>query len=108
MYEGASFDGATVSFITDIRSTKIKDIGRDPRVSGIAYDLDSRVQIKLVGTAMIVEDEDTRRAIWQRLKPPTRKQFETDLPPGIVLYSGDGQIMTTGPTIDDSHSSTVR
>ncbi|ANK92740.1 pyridoxamine 5'-phosphate oxidase-like protein [Rhizobium sp. N6212] len=90
----ASFDEATVSFITDIRSTKIKDIRRDPRVSAIAYELESRVQIKLAGTAAIVEDEDARRAMWERLKPHTRKQFEADLPPGIALYSANGAPMS--------------
>jgi len=89
----ASFDEATVSFITDIRSTKIKDIRRDPRVSVISYELESRVQIKLAGTAAIVDDEDARNAIWQRLKPHTRKQFERDLPSGISLYSSDGTPM---------------
>ncbi|MHC2574693.1 pyridoxamine 5'-phosphate oxidase family protein [Rhizobium leguminosarum] len=92
----ANFDEATVTFITDIRSTKIKEIRRDPRVSAIAYDLESRVQIKLVGTAAIVEDEDTRRAMWQRLRPHTRKQFERDLPPGISLDSDDGTSMGLG------------
>lgn len=89
----ASFDEATVSFITDIRSTKIKDIRRDPRVSAISYELESRVQIKLAGTAAIVDDEDARHAMWQRLKPHTRKQFERDLPSGISLYSIDGTPM---------------
>lgn len=89
----ANFDQATVSFVTDNRSTKVKEIRRDPRVSAIAYDLESRVQIKLVDTAAIVEDEDTRRAMWQRLRPHTRKQFESDLPPGISLDSDDGTSM---------------
>jgi len=89
----ASFEEATVSFITDIRSTKIKDIRRDPRVSAISYELESRVQIKLAGTAAIVDDKDARHAVWERLKPHSRKQFERDLPSGISLYSSDGTPM---------------
>lgn len=90
----ASFDEATFAFITDVRSTKINDIRRDPRVSAIAYDLESSVQIKLEGTAMIMEDDDVRRAMWERLRPHTRIQFERDMPPGVILNSADGAPMT--------------
>ncbi|WP_434729577.1 pyridoxamine 5'-phosphate oxidase family protein [Rhizobium binae] len=89
----ANFDEATISFTTDIRSTKVKQISRDPRVSAIAYDLESRVQIKLVGTAAVVDDEATRQAMWQRLRPHTREQFERKLPPGILLHSDGGNAM---------------
>ncbi|RWY70026.1 pyridoxamine 5'-phosphate oxidase family protein [Rhizobium sp. WSM1325] len=96
----ANFDQATVSFVTDIRSTKVKHIRNHPMVSAIAYDLESRVQITLLGRAAVVENEDARRSMWDRLKPHTHKQFEAALPPGISLYD-DGRPVSweddTGP-----------
>ncbi|UVD55707.1 pyridoxamine 5'-phosphate oxidase family protein [Rhizobium sp. Pop5] len=89
----ANFDEATISFITDIRSTKVGDVRRDPRVSAISYDLESRVQIKLVGTAAVVDEEAARQAMWQRLRPHTREEFERELPPGILLHPDSGNAM---------------
>lgn len=74
-------------------------------------------QIKLLGRAAVVEDEDARRAMWERLKPHTRKQFEANLPSGVTFYDdgrpvwwedGSGATVPYGNRCPDRALSSVR
>src|SRR5271166_3349410 len=44
---GADAERGTVSFFTDLRSSKIEEIRHEPRVSLVAYDEDAGFQIRL-------------------------------------------------------------
>lgn len=67
---------ATVSFATDVRSAKIRDIQLRPAVELALFDPDCMLQLRLSGTADIVADPEIRAKRWADLAPHTRERFE--------------------------------
>lgn len=67
---------ATVSFATDVRSAKIRDIQLRPAVELALYDPERMLQLRLSGTADIVADPEIRAKRWADLAPHTRERFE--------------------------------
>ncbi|AOR71705.1 pyridoxamine 5'-phosphate oxidase [Burkholderia stabilis] len=90
-----------LSFHTDARSEKVAELRRDPRMSIVANDLDSLVQIRAEGAASICDDEAQRRAIWQSSRPHTLLLYRAPLPPGTPVESPeDAHVDGTAPTGD--------
>ncbi|WP_241301906.1 pyridoxamine 5'-phosphate oxidase family protein [Burkholderia stabilis] len=90
-----------LSFHTDARSEKVAELRRDPRMSIVANDLDSLVQIRAEGVAAICDDEAQRRAIWQSSRPHTLLLYRAPLPPGTSVESPeDAHVDGTAPTGD--------
>lgn len=90
-----------LSFHTDARSEKVAELRRDPRMSIVANDLDSLVQIRAEGVAAICDDEAQRRAIWQSSRPHTLLLYRAPLPPGTPVESPeDANVDGTAPTGD--------
>ncbi|VBB15895.1 pyridoxamine 5'-phosphate oxidase family protein [Burkholderia stabilis] len=90
-----------LSFHTDARSEKVAELRRDPRMSIVANDLDSLVQIRAEGVAAICDDEAQRRAIWQSSRPHTLLLYRAPLPPGTPVESPeDAHVDGTAPTGD--------
>ncbi|WP_175997735.1 pyridoxamine 5'-phosphate oxidase family protein [Burkholderia stabilis] len=90
-----------LSFHTDARSEKVAELRRDPRMSIVANDLDSLVQIRAEGVAAICDDETQRRAIWQSSRPHTLLLYRAPLPPGTPVESPeDAHVDGTAPTGD--------
>jgi len=62
--ERARRDGFAVYLATSRKSSKVREIVADPRVS-LYYCVPARYEgVTLNGTARIVDDEDLRRALW--------------------------------------------
>ncbi|MBN3786801.1 pyridoxamine 5'-phosphate oxidase family protein [Burkholderia sp. Ac-20353] len=76
-----------LSFHTDVRSEKVAELRRDPRIALVGNDLDSLVQIRIEGTASICDDEAERRAIWESSRPHTLLLYRAPLPPGTPVAS---------------------
>ncbi|MGT0194949.1 pyridoxamine 5'-phosphate oxidase family protein [Burkholderia pyrrocinia] len=76
-----------LSFHTDVRSEKVAELRRDPRIAIVASDLDALVQIRAEGVASICDDEAQRRAIWQSSRPHTLLLYRAPLPPGTPVES---------------------
>jgi len=93
--------GRVLSFHTDVRSAKVAELRRDPRISIVANDLDALVQIRAEGVASICEDEAQRRAIWASSRPHTLLLYRAPLPPGTRIFSPeDAHIDSPAPTGD--------
>lgn len=80
----------TVAFVTDIRSPKVKEIRRDPRVSLIGLDVAAMTQLRLSGSAMIVVDEAERQKMWTSLRNRTLVLFDAPLAPGTPIDDDGG------------------
>lgn len=80
---------ATISFVTDRRAGKVRDIAANPRVSLAGYDPSSNVQLRSEGMAIVVEDDDERNAMWATLRPHTHVLFTTPFAPGTKLSVHD-------------------
>lgn len=80
------FDTATacLSFITDVRSPKVKEILGNPSVSLVALDADASVQIRFEGLASVIEDEHRRQTCWNTLHTHTHELFHSSLAPGTT------------------------
>ncbi|QVN20021.1 pyridoxamine 5'-phosphate oxidase family protein [Burkholderia pyrrocinia] len=93
-----------LSFHTDVRSEKVAELRRDPRISIVANDLDALVQIRAEGVASICDDEAQRRAIWQSSRPHTLLLYRAPLPPGTPVESPEDAHVSasqgTAPTGD--------
>ena len=78
----------TVAFVTDIRSAKVKEIAREPRVALLGYDGEAMAQIRMTGEAALVGDLRQRQAMWAALRGRTHVLFEAPLPPGTPIDAG--------------------
>ncbi|MDS0859567.1 pyridoxamine 5'-phosphate oxidase family protein [Burkholderia pseudomultivorans] len=82
-------DTRRLSLHTDVRSEKVAELRRDPRVALVGVDLDALVQIRVEGIASICDDEVERRALWQSSRPHTLLLYRAPLPPGTPVDSPD-------------------
>ena len=80
----ADAERGAVSFFTDLRSAKIKEMRRQPRVSLIGYDADAGFQIRLEGKATIDKGRE-KAAAWAACRSHTRALFQHTLPSGTPI-----------------------
>ncbi|MXQ10319.1 pyridoxamine 5'-phosphate oxidase family protein [Microvirga makkahensis] len=81
---------STVSFVTDLRSPKVAEIRRDPRVSLVGYDPQGGIQIRLEGRAVILAQPEDKKPIWDRCRSHTLALFQTPDAPGTEIASPRG------------------
>jgi len=86
-----------LAFHTDVRSEKVAELRRDPRIAVVASDLDALVQIRAEGVASICDDEAQRRAIWQSSRPHTLLLYRAPLRPGTPIESPEEAHVTPSP-----------
>src|ERR1700712_5284682 len=67
----ANEDLARLSFHTDIRSEKVRELRERPVISIHGYDPEQLVQIRLEGTTAFVTDEAEKMAVWKASRPRT-------------------------------------
>lgn len=72
---GAEPGPGRLSFITDARSAKVREIAANPRVSLCGYD-QTHLQVRIEGRAWIVTDEAERRRVWASLRQHTRRLYD--------------------------------
>lgn len=83
----ASREQRSVMFHTDVRSTKVAELRRDPRISLVGCDLDGGVQIRLHGVARIVEAPSETRGVWNSSRPRTLIVYRTPIAPATPITS---------------------
>lgn len=99
----ASREQRSVMFHTDVRSTKVAELRRDPRISLVACDLDGGVQIRLHGVARIVEAPAETRAAWNASRPRTLIVYRTPVAPATPVASpADAHATTHAEDLDSS------
>jgi pyridoxamine 5'-phosphate oxidase len=81
----ADAERGAVSFFTDLRSAKIKEMRRQPRVSLIGYDADAGFQIRLEGKATIDKEGRKKAAAWAACRSHSRTLFQHTLPSGTPI-----------------------
>ena len=98
----------SISFHTDIRSPKFKQITKNPNVSLLFYDVQARTQIRMVGTASICGDEDMLKSLWERLSKESKECYMGEIAPSGPLHGRTtiNKIMETNP--DDGYNNFTR
>jgi pyridoxamine 5'-phosphate oxidase len=82
--------GRVLRFHTDIRSAKVGEIRRRPRVAVHVHDPVRRVQVQFGGTAEIMTGSGTARAAWNAARLGSRACYGVEPGPGAVISRGDG------------------
>ena len=60
-------DGSTLWFATSAGSRKVAEIGKDPRVTVLAFDRGDFNQVSLSGRAQVRGDQATKDRLWQEI-----------------------------------------
>jgi pyridoxamine 5'-phosphate oxidase len=89
-----------VGFTADVRSHKVEELERDPRVALTGLDAVAGVQLRLEGIAQVVLTPSSRTAAWRRLKAHSHVLFQSAVPPGSVVASPeDGRSSPEAPVL---------
>jgi pyridoxamine 5'-phosphate oxidase len=78
----------SLRFHTDVRSEKVGEIGRDPRVSLQFYDPTSKIQLRLDGTATVNTDNAVADAAWEASRNFSRQCYGVMPGPGAGIAAG--------------------
>ncbi|WP_299437627.1 pyridoxamine 5'-phosphate oxidase family protein [uncultured Aquimarina sp.] len=82
-------DDLNMIVYTDERSKKIANIQANNRVSLLFYDQERLLQITIKAKAEIITDHETIQQIWKQIPEKFRKDYSTELSPGIEIKNPD-------------------
>lgn len=77
-----------VRFYADVRSPKIAQWRRDPRIALAGYDAERRTQLRMTGQVTFADD-DARRAAWNALSEHNLVDYRGTVAPGTPLATVD-------------------
>lgn len=80
-----------VWFHTDLRSPKVDQLRRDSRVSLLWYDPQSRVQIRIPGSAKLHHLDEKAKLAWDKSLPMSRACYSDLHGPGEIIKCGIGE-----------------
>lgn len=90
LLRGVSERENRLTFHTDLRSPKIAELSREPRIALVCVDTARSLQLRVAGESRIVRDEQTRRAAWQASPDHDLIAYRTRLAPGTPMHdAGD-------------------
>ena len=98
----------SISFHTDIRSPKFKQITKNPNVSVLFYDVQARTQIRIIGTASICGDENELISLWEKLSKESKECYMGEIAPSGPLHGKTtiNKVKETNP--DDGYNNFTR
>lgn len=74
-----------LGFATHAHSEKVVEIRANSTVAATCYDRERSLQLRLEGTATVVEDDGERWRAWQRLAPHSQQQYVSLAVPGASV-----------------------
>ncbi|MDW7695204.1 pyridoxamine 5'-phosphate oxidase family protein [Flammeovirgaceae bacterium SG7u.111] len=75
----------TLTFFTDLRSGKVKDMSLNPTLSWLFYDPTTQVQIRASGDSLLIKDSKILQNYWDRLPENNRKEYASSQAPGSSI-----------------------
>ena len=94
-------------FYTDLRSSKVSDLKKNPKVSLLLFDPNDKIQITIKGNAHVHHRDDVARQNWQGIPAGLRKPYASIISPGTEF--GRPQEAHVWPEeIGDDHFTVVR
>jgi pyridoxamine 5'-phosphate oxidase len=82
-------EARTVRFHTDLRSSKMMEIERDPQVSLLIYDAPAKLQVRLEGRAVPHHAGSVADEAWASSRPSARVCYGVSPPPGMLIRGPD-------------------
>ena len=95
---GADTGDRRLAFHTDRRSEKVEEIGENDEIAWLAWDPESREQVRLWGTASVHVDDETAQSMWESEDPSSLRVYLQQSAPGKEVEA---------PTEDTSASNLV-
>jgi pyridoxamine 5'-phosphate oxidase len=89
-----------LTFHTDLRSPKIAELSREPRVALVGVDPVHNVQIRISGETRIVRAGQARLDAWRSSPDHDLVVYRTHVPPGTPISHADGALDETQPVPD--------
>ncbi len=80
---------SSLTFYTDVRSRKIGELTRDPRLAAHVWDPAEQVQLRLTGRVSVHAGDGLARAAWSALRPEGRQAYGIVPEPGTVIPAPD-------------------
>jgi pyridoxamine 5'-phosphate oxidase len=74
-----------VRFHTDIRSPKVEEVRRQPRVALLGYDPNLRLQVRMDAIAAVHHKDSLAKQGWERTPPHSRASYASKRVPGEAL-----------------------
>ena len=78
-------DKYRISFHTDTRSPKYKQILDNPTISALFYDPVRRIQLRVKGSASPSDDKSLLKTLWSKLNKDSRQCYQRELAPSDPL-----------------------
>ncbi|RNL91043.1 pyridoxamine 5'-phosphate oxidase [Sinomicrobium pectinilyticum] len=78
-------DDFTLTAYTDSRSKKMMHIRENSEVSLLFFNSSKFIQVTMTANVRVEKDEETVLELWNRIKPRSRKDYITELPPGTII-----------------------
>lgn len=105
-----SLDAATLSlrFHTDLRSAKVAELRRDPRLAILGYDPGQKVQIRIEGEATLHHADALAARAWAASQPMSRQCYGAEPGPGTPIGDGGAfRLPCTEPDFEAGQSNFV-
>ena len=102
----ANREADAIWFHTDVRSPKVAELRADPRISLLAYDPETNLQIRVQGSAMISDDESDRRAMWTSSRPHTLTLYRSPCCPSTEIARPSDAYPESEPELDTDAAAT--
>lgn len=80
-----------LGFATHNRSAKVAEIRANPAMAATFYDRERSVQLRLEGTAHIIDSDAERWRAWQKLAPHSQLQYDSMAVPGDPFDASTNQ-----------------
>lgn len=85
LLRGVSEQRNLLTFHTDLRSPKVAELSRDPRIALVGVDTVRNLQIRVSGETRIVRDEQRRLDAWQSSPDHELIAYRTRVAPGTPM-----------------------
>lgn len=96
----ASPENWTLRFHTDNRSDKMRELASDNRISLLAYDQGSKIQIRVEGRAAVHTDDAVAEAAWGNSRSFSQICYGSTPAPGQVIAEGNAFCLPAAGTDD--------
>ena len=77
-----------ISFHTDIRSPKYKQMKKNPNIGALFYDSLSKIQLRLKGTPSFDQDPSLLKQLWSKMNKDSKQCYQGKYPPSETLLDG--------------------
>lgn len=82
---GADAETRTLTFNSDIRSPKFRQLRENPNVVAVFYSVEDKLQIRVRGLAEIHHDDPVAAVRWEKTPRMARETYCTPHAPGAIL-----------------------